>query len=541
MYADDYRLRQREYLLQISRAMTSKLDMPSVLRLILGHAVDMLRGVSGLIALKEEDGSFSIRASYGLSPDLLPHLNALLGGLPVSLGGGGTSRWRIPGLRSRLALVVASTGVSLRQVVALPLLQEDNLVGVILIFGDSDVAFSNNDRQVLASFADQAAIAMQNARLYQDLAREKSRLDAIIDISADGVMILDPQGRIQAFNVALSQMTGWAEEAAREQPCWRVLDLRDRNGDKLCRKSCPVKNSQLLEGRLIQEGYILRSDGTRTDVSVAYTPLYDQQERLVNVLANVRDITRFREAEEMKSTFISVISHELKTPVAIIKGYVGTLRREDAHWDEKTLKESLASVEEQVDRLNHLIDNLLDASRIQSGAFKMDVGDIDLPGLAERVAKQFRPQTQTHRIAVHFPPCFPLVQGDAERLEEVFANLIGNAIKYSPQGGGIQVGGQVGSGGVLVYVADEGIGIPKGEQENIFRPFYRVEGDAGQETQGAGLGLYLCQAIVEAHGGRIWVESGPSKGSRFVFFLPLQEVAEEGNLDLVRRETDSAG
>lgn len=534
-------MRQREYLLQISRAMTSKLDLPSVLRLILGHAVDMLRGVSGLIALKEEDGGFSIRASYSLSPGLLPHLNALLGGLPRSLGAGGMSSWRIPGLRSQLALMAASTGASLRQVVALPLLQEDDLVGVILIFGDSDVAFSSNDRQVLASFADQAAIAVQNARLYQDLITEKSRLDAIIDISADGVMILDPQGRIQAFNVALSQMTGWSEEEARGRACWQVLGLFDRNGDKLCSESCPVMDSQLREGRLIREGYILRSGDARTDVSVAYTPLYDQEGALVNVLANVRDITRFREAEEMKSTFVSIISHELKTPVAIIKGYVGTLRREDAHWDERTLNESLGSVEEQADRLNHLIDNLLNASRIQAGALDMDVGDVDLPELAEKVAKQFRPQTQAHSIVVHFPPDFPLVQGDAQRLEEVFSNLIGNAMKYSPQGGDIQVGGQPGSGGVLVYVADEGIGIPKGEQENIFRPFYRVNDSAGQEAQGAGLGLYLCQAIVEAHGGRIWVESGPGKGSRFVFFLPSQEVAEEENLDLIRGEADSAG
>ena len=133
---------------------------------------------------------------------------------------------------------------------------------------------------------------------------------------------------------------------------------------------------------LMAEGTLARPGGSRVAVSITYSPLYDEEGRLAQVIANVVDITRFREAEEMKSTFVSVISHELKTPVALIKGYANTLARDDATWDAATLREGLQVIGEESDRLNALINNLLDASRIQAGAFKLEQGDVLLPKLA---------------------------------------------------------------------------------------------------------------------------------------------------------------
>ena len=124
---------------------------------------------------------------------------------------------------------------------------------------------------------------------------------------------------------------------------------------------------------------LVRPGGSRVALSVTYSPLYDEDGRLANVIANVVDVTRFREAEEMKSTFVSVISHELKTPVALIKGYANTLAREDANWDQETLREGLQMIGEESDRLTALINNLLDASRIQAGGFKLERADVDLP------------------------------------------------------------------------------------------------------------------------------------------------------------------
>jgi signal transduction histidine kinase len=255
-------------------------------------------------------------------------------------------------------------------------------------------------------------------------------------------------------------------------------------------------------------------------VGVTYSPLYDEEGQLHNIIANVVDITRFREAEEMKSTFVSVISHELKTPVALIKGYAGTLRREDASWDAETLTEGLTIIEEESDRLAELIDKLLDASRIQAGALKLERGDVDLPDLASKVVDGFRLQTDAHEFELDFPAGLPPILADEERVRQVLNNLVDNAIKYSPEGGTIRVGGRLEPHQVVVYVTDQGIGIPAGEQKKLFQRFYRVDSSMRRRTQGAGLGLFLSRSIVEAHGGRMWLDSEPNKGTSVYFSLP---------------------
>lgn len=516
----DYQLQQREYLLEISRAITSQLDLDAVLRLIIQYAVEMLRGRAGLIALRQDDGSFRVRATYGL-PAQLPHLFApLFADIPRRLEGTDLARWTVPDLEMKLALVSAALGLHLRQVVALPLAIRHSLMGMIYIFRTEGAAFSLNDRQVLASFADQAAIAVHNARLYEEVTREKRRLDAIIANSGDGIMILEPDRRIQVFNKALEAMTGVPAQEAIGRPCDEVIALCDREqGVSICEAECPLQFKSPGE-RLYVEGDITRADGSVVTVGIAYSPLFDDEGKLVNVIANVRDITHFREAEEMKSTFISIISHELKTPVSLIKGYASTLRREDAQWDEQTLRDSLAVIEEESDRLNQLIDNLLDASRLQAGAFKLEMGYVALDKLAAQTVEKFRTQTREHILSLDFPPDFPPVWGDTERLRQVLNNLISNAIKYSPQGGTIRVSGRADDDWVYVAVSDEGIGIPKEEQEHIFDRFYRVESSLSRRTQGAGLGLFLVKAVIEAHQGRVWVESAPGQGATFVFALP---------------------
>jgi signal transduction histidine kinase len=239
----------------------------------------------------------------------------------------------------------------------------------------------------------------------------------------------------------------------------------------------------------------------------------------VNIIATVRDITRFREAEELKSTFISVISHELKTPVALIKGYVSTLRREDAVWDRKIVEDSLAVIEEEADRLTELIENLLDASRLQAGGLTISLADVALDALVQRIAERFRTQTRRHTIVVDFPPDFPVILADETRISQVISNLLSNAIKYSPEGGEIRITGQVRPEQVIVCVSDQGPGIAPDEIPHVFDRFYRSS-RASRTTKGAGLGLYLAKAVVEAHRGRIWVDPKPGDGARVCFSLP---------------------
>ena len=521
---EDYLLRQRDYLLSISRAMTARLDLPSLLQLIISKAVEMLGGQAGLIALHGRDNQLHIRASYGLPASVLranaSQLHVLFAPLLTDLPPSG-SRWPLPDLYGRLPLVAASLGINLRQVVGLPLLLEDKLIGVIYVFRTRDAAFSNDDRLVLSSFADQAAIAVRNATLYQRLAEEKDRLDAIIEHSADGVLILDAQCNVETINRKLSEMTGWTPEAAEGQPCHRVIALRDAHGASVCEEDCPLQSLSHQES-MLAEGDIVRADGHKTSVSITYSPLYDDEGELAHIVGSVHDVSRFREAQEMKEVFISVISHELKTPVALIKGYANTLRREDARWDADTVRESLTIIEEESDRLDRLINDLLQASRIQAGTLQLELGDVSVPKLAAKTLERFRVQALKHEIKLDFPADFPPLLADEERLLQVFSNLLGNALKYSPDGGVVTVGGRVKGDMVEFWVSDQGIGISAEEQQRLFEPFYRVDSGLGRKTQGVGLGLYLCRAIIEAHGGRIWVESSPGTGSTFRFTLPIR-------------------
>jgi signal transduction histidine kinase len=277
---------------------------------------------------------------------------------------------------------------------------------------------------------------------------------------------------------------------------------------------------------LYVEGDLRRKNGGTVSVGIIYAPLFGQGSRLVNIIANVRDITRFREADEIKSTFVSVISHELKTPVSLIQGYAETLLRKDAHWDPRTRQESLQVILEEADRLNHLIDNLLDASRLEAGRLPLEMEQVALDALARRVAERFRTQTDIHDIAIDFPSDFATVRGDPRRLEQVLNNLLSNAIKYSPQGGRIEVSGRYNPDEVIVTVTDQGVGIPFEEQPRVFERFFRGSRERHQSTPGAGLGLYLAKSIVEAQGGRIWVDSVPGEGASFSFSVPRDHISD---------------
>ncbi|MEZ4677917.1 MAG: ATP-binding protein [Caldilineaceae bacterium] len=432
-------------------------------------------------------------------------------------------------------------GLTLGQVVGLPLLFEDELLGMIHLFR-TEYAFTQLDWQFLQGFADQAAVAVRNARLYHQLETERSRLATIVENSAHGILILNAERRVLVMNQALAAMLDIQPESALGRLCGEVLALQNVQGDEICQNEeftgFPTKES------LHSEGDLQRPGGGRLTVSITYTPLYDEQERLVNIIVNVHDITRFREEEEIKSTFTSIISHELKTPVALIKGYAQTLARPDATWDAETARQSLQVIEEEADRLEALINNLLDASRIQASGLRLDYADVNLVRLAERVAEGYQLQTTEHQIELDFPDELPLVWGDEERLRQVLTNLVGNAIKYSPKGGLIRIGGWIDGGEndalqpvkrVVIYVADQGIGIPVQELPLIFDRFYRVDSSLRRGTAGAGLGLYLTKTIVEAHGGQIWARSEQNKGTTFFFALPIEGREQPEDVKIVEQ------
>ena len=522
----DYRVRQRDFLLEISRAITAQLDLSDVLRRVLHASVVMLGGQVGLIALRASDDRFYIRAASGMKDVKLSHLNRYLHELTAIAGDEGIEA---EAFNKKLAEMAAEIDTKLRQSIALPLAFAGDPLGMLIIFRNYRSNATENDLQVLQSFADQAAIAVHNAQLYEEINQERQRLAAILEHSADGIMILDSGLKILRFNRALERMTGWeAQEAIGQHQdsviVWQRLehgDLQDAI-DEGWPFSLPEVTSD--DSPLYVEGDLLRRDDLTLSIGITYAPMFTPDGRLDNIIANVRDISNWRRAQEMQNTFVSVISHELKTPVAIIKGYAATLRRPDARWDPEIINENLGVIEEEADRLNELIQSLLTASKLQAQReISLQIDEVSLERVAIRSVDRLSGQSNNHQVNVNFPADFPTIYGDEARLLQVFDNLIGNAIKYSPAGGDIEVGGYFDDATVTVYVRDAGVGLSPEDRKRVFERFYRVDGRLSRKTQGTGLGLYLSKAIIEMHSGSIDVDSKLGQGATFHFPLPRRE------------------
>ena len=508
----DFRVRQRDYLLEISRALTQELDLEKLLARILRISIEMLAGQAGLIALKKTDG-WSVAAAQGIPPAFLSYLEPLLGEEKAR-------EVDIRELNRMLKDLTYTASMGLLNGTGLPLAAHGQVIGVIFIFRNYADTFSPNDRILLQSFADQAAIAVFNAQLYGQVTYEKQRLDALLDSGADGILILNADHTIERVNSSFEKLIGRPR-----------AEIRGRQHSEIIRWAGEPQGTTLEEAEmggwpltpnasLYVEGDLDRDQPPPLPVGVTYAPLLSEEGRLRNVIVSVRDITHFRTAEEIKSTFISIVSHELRTPVALIKGYASTLRREDAKWDKRTINESLAVIEEEADRLSKLVDDLLDASRLQAGGLSLNKGDVALGALAERVATRFAAQAgDKYRIVTDFPDKFPIILADETRIEQVLANLVSNSLKYAPSGE-IRITGRVRPQQVIVCVTDEGPGIGQQDLPHIFDRFYRSTG-AVKHTKGAGLGLYLARAVIEAHAGHIWADPKPGSGARICFSLPM--------------------
>lgn len=506
----DFRVRQRDYLLEISRALTQELDLEKLLARILRISIEMLAGQAGLIALKLPDG-WRVAAAHGIAPAFLSYLTPLLAEEKVR-------ELDVSELNRMLKELTYTASMGLLNGTGLPLATHGQVIGVIFIFRNYPDLFTPNDRVLLQSFADQAAIAVFNAQLYGQVTYEKKRLDALLDSAADGILILDAQMNIERCNEAFKKFYGLDDDEVTGKPHNEIIKWKKPPQGNTLEEA--VTNGWPLtpNATLYVEGDLERPLPPPLPVGITYAPLLSEEGKLRNIIVSVRDITHFRNADEIKATFISIVSHELRTPVALIKGYASTLRRNDARWDKHTINDSLAVIEEEADRLSKMIDDLLDASRLQAGGLSLNQADVSLPNLASRVIERFTSQSPKHKLIADFPQKFPIILGDENRLEQVISNLVSNALKYTPNGE-IKISGTARPDQVILCVSDEGPGIEAKDLPHIFDRFYRST-NAVKQTKGAGLGLYLARAIVEAHGGHIWADPAPDSGARICFSLP---------------------
>lgn len=234
-----------------------------------------------------------------------------------------------------------------------------------------------------------------------------------------------------------------------------------------------------------------------------------------------RDVTRDKEAEQIKNQLLSTVSHELRTPLASIKGFATTLLRRDVRWDEATQREFLRIIEEESNRLEELIDNLLDMSQMEAGALRIRREPTQVRRLVREAVEVAQRRTEAHWFVMDLAAELPRVWADPRRVRQVLNNLLENAIKYAPEGGQITVTCEVEGENVVVSIADRGQGIPPEYLERVFDRFFQVDGASTRKTGGSGLGLAIAKGIIEAHGGKMWAESAPGAGSVFRFTLPV--------------------
>jgi len=506
----DFRVRQRDYLLEISRALTQELDLEKLLARILRIAIEMLAGQAGLIALKEQEG-WRVATAHGIAPAFLSYLTPLLAEENVR-------ELDVRELNRMLKDLTYTASMGLLNGTGLRLATHGQVIGVIFIFRNYPDLFTQNDSILLQSFADQAAIAVFNAQLYGQVSYEKQRLDALLDSAADGILILNGDLTIERVNDAFERMYGKTHDELATLPHDEIIRWISEPQGSTLNESIASGWPLTPNATLYVEGDLEREFQPPLPVGITYAPLLFQEGKLRNVIVSVRDITHFRTADEIKATFISIVSHELRTPVALIKGYASTLRRDDARWDKSTINDSLAVIEEEADRLSKMVDDLLDASRLQAGGLSLNRADVSIPILAKRVAERLTTQSNKHTIVTDFPDKFPIILADETRVEQVVINLVSNALKYASKGE-IKISGTVHPEQVVICVSDEGPGIEAKDLPHIFDRFYRST-KAVKQTKGAGLGLYLARAIIEAHGGRIWADPKPDAGARICFSLP---------------------
>jgi signal transduction histidine kinase len=232
------------------------------------------------------------------------------------------------------------------------------------------------------------------------------------------------------------------------------------------------------------------------------------------------------EANRLKAELISTLAHEMRTPLTSIKGYSTALLLPEASFGPETQHEFLQIIDQECDTLETLIHDLLESSIIDAGFLKLEIQPVVLPRIIQAVAHEMARRTEEHRFLVDSATPFPIVEADPDRITQVLRNLLDNAIKYSPEGGLIIVRAEDSPDEVIVSVADQGLGIAPEHLHQLFDKFFRARTGLAQHVVGSGLGLPICHAIVESHGGRIWAESVVGQGTTFYFTLPLSRAAQ---------------
>jgi len=517
--------RESTALLEIARAISSTQNLPNLLKGITRRTAEVCGVARCSILLLEEQGT-----------RLVPLMSQYAGGREDG------ELWRVfkddtyletatPGslvskvVRERRAQVLERESLALlpatwtepfgiQIALAVPLISQDQVIGVMILdHTRPDQRFSEEQMNLATTIGGQVAVAIDNARLWQQTVEEKERTQTIVQQAVAGIMVVDASFRVVVMNPAAEAVIGYRGE---EVQGWSISDL--------CCTEVLAEGSEvraaLARGERVSEMEVTIRDreGVRLDLLLGIAPLPD------GYLIGFADITRLKDVDRLKSNIVANVSHELRTPLASIKVYTELLLSNLDGTDAAQRTRFLDIIDQETDRLAELINDLLDLSRLESGEVEAHKVPLSVRGIVHTVAAQLEFQARDRRVSVHLdvPPDLPSLMANRALLTSLVRNLWSNAIKYSHDGGRVRVEARVEGDDMLLTISDEGIGIAADDLSHLFEKFYRSWSAEAAGIRGTGLGLVLSKQAAEAHGGTIDVESEEGVGTRFTVTLPIE-------------------
>ncbi len=410
----------------------------------------------------------------------------------------------------------------------------DRHVGSIYIGErESGGEFRLEDEETLKMFAAQAAMAITNARRYGEEQRAKADLEALVNTSPVGVLVLDSNSRkVVRINHEACRIMGLQSGEEGSAADLGMVEFRRLDGTAMQPDEVPIERA-LRTGVTVhaEELVIVGPSGEQVTTLVNATPIRSDEDQLVAVLATIQDITPLEELERLRNDFLGMVSHELRTPLTSIKGSAATVLGASSPLDPAEIRQFFRIIEEQADHMRDLINNLLDLSRIEAGTLSVAAEPTDVADVIDRARNAFLSGGYRSSIEVNVMPGLPRFAADGQRIVQVLHNLFSNASSHSRDWSSVRVTAWLHDAHVVISVDDEGKGIASEHLPRLFTKFARI--DAGEDVRisGHGLGLAICKGIVEAHGGRIWAESdGEGRGTRFTFTIPAVDETTSGRL-----------
>lgn len=492
-----------EALTRIGRSISASLDLDEVLTMVVDAAVELTGAEEGsLLLVDEKTGDLYMRAARNFQDDFvrtfrLP-INDTLAGQVVNSGS--------PVLIDQSAPQKIKTAYLVNALIYVPLKVKDRILGVLGVDNRTNrMALTERHIVLMSALADYAAIAIQNADLYTRTELERSKLETILRRIEEGVIVLDPDDRVILINRIARQAFDLGEDQVSGKVAHEVFQHPDLLG-----------NLRLEDAAIPHQVEIPVADGRVFNAQ--FTPIPE-----VGLAITMQDITHLKELDRIKSEFVSAVSHDLRSPLTAILGYVELIERAGPVNEQQ--RDFIRRVHFNVNSITALINDLLDLGRIEAG---LDARREAVPMTAminyAVESLQSRIQDKGLQLALELDDDLPSVPGNPVHLQQVVSNLIGNAVKYTQNGGKIRVRAESQAEQIILQVSDNGPGIPPAEQPYVFDKFYRG-GAVSSDTPGTGLGLAIVKSVVENHAGRVWVDSHAGDGTTFTVVLPASASA----------------